>query len=473
MLQKIKVLSLLSCMALMLQACHQNETDDIAAAPRQLLQVNNTVYKGLRADPGINALFVGAGITKPGDEPCDVRIHRMSYNTVGGKGESVTSSGVFMLPKGDAPKCKGPLPVVLHAHGTSDHKNYDLSRLDLLLSNPANPNPATKEAMLLLANFASQGYAVIAPNYAGYSDSSLDYHPYVDRLQQPAEMIDALNHVREHAGILGADLSSELFISGISQGGYVAMATHKALEASGEKVSASLPVSGPYAMLEFLDKVMEGYVNGGATIFAPMYLTALERSADIYDDPSEVYASAYAGIAENSLPAIGGFAATSLPPTALFSGKPPVDASVLNQLGFGDNHLLSDTFRANYLADVAANPAKPVYKIRAEAKKADLRDWTPAAPVMMCGADNDPVVYHQNANTMAEYWSAQVAAGLVFNLDLTDTPTEPFKPVMAAFQAANFDPAAVHSATGVYCLGAGLRYFNLLRSKPSANVTVQ
>ena len=102
---------------------------------------------------------------------------------------------------------------------------------------------------MLLAAYASKGYAVIAPNYAGYSDSSLNYHPYLDETQQSTEMMNALDHVREHAGLLGASLSSELFVTGLSQGGYVAMATHKALEASGEKVAASMPVSGPYACL--------------------------------------------------------------------------------------------------------------------------------------------------------------------------------------------------------------------------------
>lgn len=471
MLKQIKILSLLSCAALTLQACHEDDGgSDIAAAPKQLLQINSTVYNGLRANPDINALFVGAGATNIGDEPCDVRVHRMSFDTIGGAGESATSSGVFMLPQGDAPECNSSLPVLLYAHGTSDQKTYDLSRLDLLISDPTNPNPATNEAMILLANYASQGYAVIAPNYAGYSDSSLDYHPYVNRIQQSTEMIDALNHVREHANSLGADLSSSLFLSGLSQGGHVAMATHQALQASGEKVSASMPVSGPYAMLEFLDTIFAGFVGGGATTFAPMYLTNLEKSFDIYDDPSEVYASAYAGTAENALPAIGGIATTSLPPTALFSGEAPAGA---NPAGFGANHLLADAFRTRYLTDAATNPTEPAYKVRAEIKKADLRDWRPETPMLMCGAGNDPVVYHQNSNTMAEYWSDLVTAGLVTNVDLTDTPTGAFAPAMAAFQAANLAPAAIHGSTGIYCAGIGRSYFDLIRSKESATVTAQ
>ena len=31
----------------------------------------------------------------------------------------------------------------------------------------------------MAAVFAAQGYIVVAPNYAGYDGSTLDYHPYL------------------------------------------------------------------------------------------------------------------------------------------------------------------------------------------------------------------------------------------------------------------------------------------------------
>ena len=103
-----------------------------------------------------------------------------------------------MVPKGDSELCSGPRPVVLYAHGTNTDTNYDLSQFAL---DPTNP--AASEAVLLLASYASQGYVVVAPNYAGYSDSNLGYHPYLDEVQQSTEMMDALEHAREYAGIMG------------------------------------------------------------------------------------------------------------------------------------------------------------------------------------------------------------------------------------------------------------------------------
>jgi hypothetical protein len=44
------------------------------------------------------------------------------------------------------------------------------------------------------------------------------------------------------------------------------MATHRALEALGQTVTASAPMSGPYALTAFGDAVFLGQVNGSGTL---------------------------------------------------------------------------------------------------------------------------------------------------------------------------------------------------------------
>lgn len=430
MSNKLKILSLVLCSLFGLQACNSGSSDSTANAPKQLVNVNATVYERLLASAAA-PIFENLA----GEDPCDVKVHRMIFDTVGGAGEATKSSGVFMLPHGDDPSCSGPRPVLLYAHGTSTDRDYDLSQL---VSNPSNS--ATTESMILLAAYASRGYAVIAPNYAGYSDSSLGYHPYLDEMQQSTEMMDALAHVRSYTGLLDAELSSQLFIAGVSQGGYVAMATHKALEAKGETVTASLPISGPYAILDYFDTIFEGYVGGGATQYSPMVLTAMQKSDAIYSDPSEVYDAAYADFAENSLPRTGGFAEAGLPDTALFGGDAPAGA---NPMGFGDDHLLSDEFRALYLSDRMANGDTPVYPIRALIADRDMRDWQPAAPMMLCGASSDPVVYYSNTTNMMDYWTD--------NLYVRNTDVEPAMKEVPL--------ASIHGQTGLYCASVGLQFF--------------
>ena len=473
MINKIKILPFLLCSGFVLQGCNgDSDEPSLADQPKQTAYISSSVYANLTAENAPSAtLFSTAKLVAESGggtgELCDVTVSRISYDTIGGNGEAITSSGVVMAPTGDSALCSGPRPVVLYAHGTNTDTSYDLSAFI-----GDSSNPAASESVILLATYASQGYVVVAPNYAGYAHSNLGYHPYLDEVQQSTDMIDALEYARSNEGALNAEMSDVLFVSGLSQGGYVAMATHKALEAKGEVVKASMPISGPYATLDFMDMVFNGYVNGGATQFAPMYLTALDRAHDIYDEPSEVYAAQYADFADNALPRPGGFSESGLPEVQLFSGDAPANAP--NTAAFGEDHLLADSFRAAYLMDAQANPLAPENKIRALVKESDLRDWTPVAPLLMCGAGDDPVVYHTtNSDSMAAYWS-DVAT--VTNLDLTDDLVlgNPFMPIQAAWQFARAkDPAvdqgaiafeALHGQTGAYCSFAGLAFFNQLKS---------
>lgn len=465
----------LAVLAALLAACNSNKTINTATLPltpppTEVTTVTAATYAALRAaDPTANTLFTvadaAAGATK-----CDVKILRMAYNTVGSAGEMTNASGVVMIPQGTSPQCSGARPTLLYAHGTASDSRYDLSKF---LTEPTNP--AAAEAMILLALYASRGYAVIAPNYAGYADSTLGYHPYLDEKQQTSEMLHALDHVRTHSSAMGAQFSTELFITGLSQGGYVAMATHKALQAKGVNVWGSVPISGPYATLDFVDSIMAGYVNGGATVFTPMYLRALDKAHDIYTHPSEVFAAPFSSQAETALPRVGGFelavASGLLPSTALFSGTPPTlnpPLQAFQQAGFGTPHLLTDSFRAAYLADAQANRQTPQNKTRALVKEADLRDWTPKTPVMLCGSQNDPVVYFNNATSMSAYWQG-VPNTYLLNLDSTPTsaPLNAFAPVAQQWQMAlgngGITPAAIHGQTGVYCGLAAYGLFQKLR----------
>ena len=460
----IKTLSITACAMIFLQACHSDDDSLYSvtspAAPQTVVELDAAKIAQLRGNAGINTLFGLAGTvagtgTAIGDEPCQVKVSKMSFDTKGGAGEATTSTGVVMVPYGDNAACTGSRPVVLYAHGTSADKDYDLSQFAVDSS-----NPAASESAMLLAFYASQGYVVIAPNYAGYSSSSLDYHPYVDEVQQSTEMIDALNHVRTYASEIGADLSSKLFVSGVSQGGYVAMATHKALQAAGETVTASAPISGPYMLGNFLDDVMGGNFNTGVSTFAPMYLTALQKSSNIYTNANEVYADTptdYASIAEAALPSSGA--------TGAISVDLPGDDDITD--------LFSTDFVSNY-GDILFNSAtvdNAAKRVRDLAYEGNLDDWAPSltSPLLMCGANDDPTVYHSlNSDLLAASanWAPLVAGGLVTNLDLTDVPNpaNPLAGVQVAWQqeraSGAIDDDSLHGMTGPFCTAAALGFFN-------------
>src|SRR5580693_10308954 len=200
---------------------------------------------------------------------CDIVFYHIDYATVGGVGESTTASAVLMIPSGLGANCSGERPIVLYAHGTTTDRAFNMADLQ------------NAETISLAALFASQGYVVVAPNYAGYDTSALPYHPYLIADQQSKDMIDALTAARTALPVASATLvtdNGKLFITGYSQGGYVAMATHRAMQAAGMTVTASAPMSGPYALEAFGDAVFYGSVNLGATVFTPLLVTSYQEA---------------------------------------------------------------------------------------------------------------------------------------------------------------------------------------------------
>jgi len=445
----------------------------------------------------------GQGLLKVTGAPrCGVLFHYIEYGTVGGAAEPTTASGALMLPTGTDPACTGARPIVLYAHGTTAEKGYNIADI----TDPTRPGAS--EGLLVAAMYAAQGFVVVAPNYAGYDTSPLPYHPYLNAEQQSSDMVDALTAARKAMKDLGAGDSGRLFITGYSQGGHVAMATHRALQSAGQTVTASAPMSGPYALGAFGDAVYYGNVNLGATLFTPLLSTSYQKAyGNIYGKTTDLYEAAYAEGIETLLPSKTGtaelFSQGKLPQTALFSSTPPVpsmaaitpptapaDQAPLFALGFGANHLVSNAARLAYLQDAMANPdgvvpapttgapaAAPRHPLRQAFRKNDLRNWTPKRPMLLCGGRADPTVFYGlNTQVMQGFWSAPspaaAPAGLVSVLDVDSAPVanDPFAAVKLGFAGAKASVAAAGGANAVvqayhgslvppFCNAAARAYF--------------
>ncbi|MGD0501831.1 MAG: prolyl oligopeptidase family serine peptidase [Steroidobacteraceae bacterium] len=412
-----------------------------------------------------------------GNPQCGVDFYYVKFWTVGGAGETTESSGALMVPTGAAPKCSGPRPIVEYAHGTNPNKALNIADIT---------NTSNTEGVLIAAMFAAQGYIVVAPNYAGYDISTLGYHPFLNAAQQSGEMMDILAAARTSLPATMSAATSDngqLFITGYSEGGHVAMATLRAMQAAGKTVTAAAPMSGPYALEAFGDTVFLGGVNIGSTEFAPLLVASYQHAYGNVDSTSNpVFSSSYAG-AETLLPSDTPidtiFQEGLLPETALFdhttpvvsipgqaqlSGEltallavPPTPALPLSadtpifQLGFGNPFLINNNFRVSYAEDALTNadgalpPTKPGLPLAAVKPTQGLRQdfylndmrtgWFPKVPTLLCGGDEDPTVYFSvNTGTMATYWSA-LPAGAVTVLDVNATTAgSPFEPLQVAFQ---------------------------------------
>jgi len=432
----------------------------------------------------LNAKASGQSLLQlTGAPACGVDIQYIKYGTVGGAGEQTDASGALMVPTGSDPKCTGARPIVLYAHGTNISKRYNLAEF------ADDTNPANSESVLLAAMYAAQGYIVVAPNYAGYDSSSLSYHPYVNADQQSKDMIDALAAAK--SALPAGKASSKLFLTGYSQGGFVAMATQRALQLAGTPVTASAPMSGPYALAAYLDAIFYGNVALGSTAFAPLATNSFQKAyGNIYTTPADIYESNYATGIESLVPGDYDFTTVyssgKLPQTALFNSTPPAApfagitpptgtgaTDALFALGFGTSNLIKNSARLDYVMDAMANPdgavpspttampaAAPLNKIRIAAKLNDLRGgWSgPTTPTLLCGGNADPTVFYSvNTQLMATLWAPLVAARLVNVLDVDSDPgtpsvTNPFYAAKAGFaqqKAALIASAGANAATAV------------------------
>ena len=261
--------------------------------------------------------------------------------------------------------------------------------------------------------------------------------------------------------------SGKLFVTGYSQGGHVAMATHRLLQSSGTPVTASAPMSGPYALGAFADAVFYGQVVRSAPVFATLLATSYQKAyGDIYAASTDIFEAPYANGIDTLLPFDGNrsdlFAQGRLPREQLFSSTPPdpsfapytpatepAEFASLFALGFGTENLITNAYRLGFLQDAQLQPdggfptetdllpaANPTHPLRKALKANDLRNWLPTAPVLLCAGNDDPTVFYMNTDLMQRYWSASGVTANVLDVDGPIALDDPDADIKAGFAAA-------------------------------------
>lgn len=453
-----------------------------------------------------------------GTPVCGVDVYYFKYWTVGPDNSPQMASGALMVPTGAAAPCTGPRPIVLYAHGTAESSTYNIADI------ADASNAAWDESAMVAAVFAAQGDIVVAPNYLGYDISTLGYHPYVDGAANADVMMDALTAARKALLSTFTPNTSDdgrLYVTGYSEGGYVAMATVKAMQAAGDTVTASAPSSGPYALEAFGDAILFGQVNIGSTVFTPLVTTSYQHAySNVYSQTSDVYSSTYATGIDTLLPSSMSltslFQGGKLPESALFNSttptsstgiaavdaaadqllalpaSPPYSASqaALFDAGFGSPYLVNNSYRVGYVDDAVINPdqaemtligggtltssdialaASPAVGLRQDLKLNDMRNggWAPKEPMLLCGGDQDPEVFFLNTQIMEAQWSAYLGT-LVNVLDLNAPASGPYAALQAGFQSTYNalvqaqGPTAIesyHTTEAPFCMVAARDFF--------------
>ncbi|WP_328300107.1 lipase family protein [Streptomyces sp. NBC_00435] len=288
--------------------------------------------------------------------------YRLTYATVDPQGRPTTATGLLVLPRG------GPhrLDLVSDTHGT-------VATRDDAPSGGAGYNRLTPYL------HASAGRAVAAPDYLGLG-AGPGAHPYMDTRSSVTASVDMLTAARTAGDRLGRTVTRDVYATGFSQGGQVAMALGRQLATGrdGFRLRALAPIAGPYDLSgSELPGIADGSVAPASAVFYLSYfLTAQNRLHPLYKDPSEVFRAPYAQAVEG-----------------LFDGSHPFEEIVAG-LPAGPDQLLTPEW--------AANVRRPRGALQEVLTANDgACDWKPAVPVRLYAGAGDTDVPIANARACA------------------------------------------------------------------------
>ncbi|CAM5531782.1 hypothetical protein SAVIM338S_04132 [Streptomyces avidinii] len=298
-----------------------------------------------------------------------VAAYRLTYATIDPQGRPTTATGLLVLPDQPARPGAGPRPrldLVSDTHGT-------LATRDDAPSGGAGYNRLTPYL------HASAGRAVAAPDYLGLGGGP-GSHPYMDTASSVTASVDMLKAARSAADRLGRPVTRDVYATGFSQGGQVAMALGRELARGrdGFRLRGLAPIAGPYDLTgSELPGIGDGRVSPRSAVFYLSYfLTAQNRLHPLYTDPAEVFRAPYAQAVET-----------------LFDGN-HTEQEIAAGLPATPQELLTPEW--------AENVREPRGALLTALKANDGScDWKPAVPVRLYAGSGDTDVPLANARACA------------------------------------------------------------------------
>lgn len=199
-----------------------------------------------------------------------VKLYRITYHSVIPEmgNRPTLASGLLAVPVVVPQDKPPPFPVVSYQHGTV------FSKTDV----PSDPD-ASMEIRLILAQFAGQGYIVVAPDYFG-KGSSVEPDSYLTKASTQQACLDMLTAAKT-ASTTMHDTWGPLFLTGWSQGGWATMVFLNRLESEGIPVTAAAPICGPMDLFAIINH----WIHAPATtdsVFIPELLALQLHACEHY-----------------------------------------------------------------------------------------------------------------------------------------------------------------------------------------------
>jgi hypothetical protein len=327
----------------------------------------------------ITAEFHRLGLTDSARYGVDA--YRVRYCTIAVSGAMTTASGLFELPQAQ----RGPLPVLAYEHSTDSAKTDAPSFL------------LGTENRIVPFFFASDGFAVAAPDYLGLGTSP-GRHPYLHAASEASASLDLLKAVEVVSRERGIRLSHDVFVSGMSQGGQAAMVTGQALQRSRGpwRLAALAPMAGPYDLsgAETTAVLDPNRTNPQrASIYLAYMFTAWKHLYHLYSDPHQVFTAPYADLVEGLFDGL--------------HGVEEIDAALPAP---------GDLFRPEILALIA----QPTGRYAAALRDNDACHWAPSAPTRLYASHGDRDVVFANAEQCRQQIMARGGTAQIVDMGAVD-----------------------------------------------------
>ncbi len=291
-----------------------------------------------------------------------VTSYRLHYLTSDARGAAILASGLVSVPV----KAAGAKsPVLSYQHATT--------MLDA--EAPSNNAVASEVAVTL----ASLGFIVVAPDYVGYGVSKGAPHPYLLAAPSAASVIDFLTAAKTWRSRNGVIDNGQLVLSGYSEGGYVTMAAHRAMQAVSsphlQQLRIAVPGAGPYDLQATLDGLLR--------------------------------------VARDQQPVFGGLITPGLLRFLATNLRGQLRDLLLSQLLGGSTDVVFDARVIDYFLNDDTMGL---------AQNSSVHDWKPALPVRLFHGRNDQTVPYENSVSALRAMRAQGAGDLVSLNDCTEVP---------------------------------------------------
>lgn len=304
-----------------------------------------------------------------------VELIKVTYTSLDVNNKKVNLTGLVAWPVGGA--LNG---LVVYCHGTTVDRGRSPSKFA-----GKGEAPETIEA---ITGFATGGYAVILPDYIGLGDHKAA-HPYPLSVVNARSGMDMISAARTLARQKNYKIAKQLYVTGYSEGGGVAMALTRSLQSymnEEYQVTRSSPASGPYDLSGTTRKFMLQETGEQTGFVLRLYLMSYATN----------YLNKQKGIKLNAF--YKQALANALGVNYRLS---PTDKGVIKNIGLTttlmrSKNLLSNVLNPSFLSDMKANRSSNAFVKML--RENDTYDWAPTRPLLMIYVDKDFVVSPENTD---------------------------------------------------------------------------